>query len=316
MTRIFHACDVHGNELVWKKIVRIGPYHKADIVLMCGDLTGKAIVPIVRRKESEWYCNPHGEDMIMHSEEELEKFKEVQRNKGLYVFETTPEELKQLQADPRAVSDLFTRLMKETIQRWLELVKESTPKNVRVVVNPGNDDIFEIDEIVKNDDRVIYPLDRVVSLDDTYEMISCAWVNPTPWKTPRECSEQDLRKKLEKEYERVGRPEHLVCNFHAPPFGTTIDLAPKLKPDKTVVTSAGAPVMEHVGSRAVREFIEEHQLLLGLHGHIHEACGSEYLKRTLCLNPGSEYQTGILRGFVIDLPRSPTEKTSYWRAEA
>jgi Icc-related predicted phosphoesterase len=43
--------------------------------------------------------------------------------------------------------------------------------------------------------------------------------------------------------------------------------------------------------------------LLGLHGHIHESRGLEKIGRTLCINPGSEYGEGILRGCIVNLGR-------------
>ena len=54
--------------------------------------------------------------------------------------------------------------------------------------------------------------------------------------------------------------------------------------------------MIHVGSKAVRQLIEKDQPLIGLHGHIHEARGFVKIGRTLCINPGSEYGEGVLRG--------------------
>jgi hypothetical protein len=57
----------------------------------------------------------------------------------------------------------------------------------------------------------------------------------------------------------------------------------------------------HAGSSAVRESIERHAPMLGLHGHIHESKGFVRLGRTLCVNPGSEYPDGILRGALMNL---------------
>jgi Icc-related predicted phosphoesterase len=56
-----------------------------------------------------------------------------------------------------------------------------------------------------------------------------------------------------------------------------------------------------VGSTAVRKIIEKYQPLLGLHGHIHESAGFVRIGRTQCLNPGSEYAEGILRGFLVEI---------------
>jgi Icc-related predicted phosphoesterase len=61
--------------------------------------------------------------------------------------------------------------------------------------------------------------------------------------------------------------------------------------------------MAPAGSTAVRSMIERYQPLLALHGHIHESRGSAKVGRTLCLNPGSEYSEGILRGLLVTISR-------------
>ena len=71
--------------------------------------------------------------------------------------------------------------------------------------------------------------------------------------------------------------------------------------------------MVHVGSVAVRQAIEKHQPMLGLHGHIHESSGFDKIGRTLCLNPGSEYGEGLLRGFIINLTKEGYE--NYWKIQ-
>jgi Icc-related predicted phosphoesterase len=93
--------------------------------------------------------------------------------------------------------------------------------------------------------------------------------------------------------------ETAIFNLHPPPFGTSLDVAPKLTPALEVVTSAGATVMDNVGSVAVLDAIKRHQPLLSLHGHIHEAAGQERIGRTVAINPGSEYGEGVLKGALI-----------------
>ena len=51
----------------------------------------------------------------------------------------------------------------------------------------------------------------------------------------------------------------------------------------------------------MRTAIEKYKPLLGLHGHIHESKGFVNIGRTLCINPGSEYGEGILRGVIVEL---------------
>jgi len=51
----------------------------------------------------------------------------------------------------------------------------------------------------------------------------------------------------------------------------------------------------------LRQAIEKHQPLLGLHRHIHESKGVVKIGRTTCINPGSVYEEGTLLGAVVDL---------------
>jgi len=60
-------------------------------------------------------------------------------------------------------------------------------------------------------------------------------------------------------------------------------------------------VMFGAGSRSVRTAIEKTQPLLSLHGHIHESPGAVRIGKTLCINPGSEYGEGVLRGCILNL---------------
>ena len=67
-----------------------------------------------------------------------------------------------------------------------------------------------------------------------------------------------------------------------------------------------------VGSKTVLELIEKHKPLLGLFGHIHEGKGTRKFGRTLCINPGSMYEQGMLVGAVVDL--KPTAVGNYLMA--
>jgi Icc-related predicted phosphoesterase len=130
-------------------------------------------------------------------------------------------------------------------------------------------------------------------------MISTGYTNRTPWDTPREHDEDVVAAHIDQMAARLNRPETAVFNLHPPPHGTKLDLAPKLDERLSVVTSAGATVMEHVGSLAVKEALDRHQPLLSLHGHIHESAGQIRVGRTTAINPGSEYGEGILKGALV-----------------
>ena len=57
----------------------------------------------------------------------------------------------------------------------------------------------------------------------------------------------------------------------------------------------------------MRRAIETHQPMLGVHGHIHESQGVATIGRTVCINPGSEYGEGILRGCLVTFANGKVE---------
>ena len=321
MARFFFSADVHGSEIVWRKWLNTTIQHKADILLFCGDLTGKQVTPLIKKGDSLWTAHVVGRNWELHNEEEKKDMERRIREMGYYPVEMTPEEVRELQNDPKKVEKVFEEVMTARIKEWLQMVIDKLPRDLEVVVMPGNDDEQYIDPVIKEYEReydnIIYPLDKVVEFHGLpgYQMISMAYVNPTPWNTPREDSEKGLWKRLEEKKKKINVSwDHVILNTHAPPYNTRLDLAPKL--DKTLrpVTAMGQPVMIHVGSHSVRKFIEKYHPLIGLHGHIHESYASDKIKNTVVVNPGSEYMSGVLRGFIIDItPEKGLER--YWKIE-
>lgn len=304
MTRIFFSCDAHGSVPVQRKMVRVHEAYNCDVVMVCGDLTGKAVVPIVEEKPGIWWSSPFGSKEKYKSEKDLNRAKQIYEKRGFYWFLTTQPELEELQAKPEKVKALFQELMLKRMEEWIAYIEEKIPPDIMVIVSPGNDDSTEIDRLIQASDKIIFPLHKAIRIDDKHQMITCEYVNSTPWDTPRECPEDELLIKLRTEFERVNSYERLICNFHAPPYGTMIDQAPKLDEKAQVKIRYGSPEMVPVGSKSVRQAMEEYQPLLGLHGHIHESTGLERIGRTLCVNPGSSYMQGMLNAFVIDLPEN------------
>ncbi len=138
-------------------------------------------------------------------------------------------------------------------------------------------------------------------IDDTHEIVGLDYVNPTPWHSPREAPEEGMANLIEEAMSRIDDMPHAILNFHCPPSETSLDQAPALTDDLRPIVFGGRVMTKPVGSTAMRAAIERDQPLLSLHGHIHESRGAERLGRTLCLNPGSDYGEGILRGAIIEL---------------
>jgi Icc-related predicted phosphoesterase len=302
-TRIFFTSDVHGSEVCFLKFVNAAKAYRANVLILGGDITGKMIVPIVEQPDGTFAASFLGTTRIMKTHEEREALEKNIRTSGYYPYQTTPSEVEKLQADKKNVDELFSAMMAEGVRRWVSIAEERLKESkVKCYISPGNDDRFNIDEILKSSSTVQCPEDEVVRVDNHHEMITSAWTNVSPWNSPRETTEEKLAEIFRRMISKVERMENCIFNLHCPPFNTPIDVAPELDATlKPVVGSGGGVSMIHVGSTAVRQLIETHKPLLGLHGHIHEARGFIKIGRTLCINPGSEYGEGILRGALLNI---------------
>ena len=301
--RIFFASDVHGSEVCFKKFINAAEFYKADVLIMGGDLTGKFIIPIFKIG-SGYQAKFAGEEYSL-KEQELGKFLQRVRDSGYYPYLTTKEEWDDLVNDESKMNALFIELMKESVRRWIEYAESKLRgKGVKCYIMPGNDDNPAIDEILNSSDIIENPHEKVVEIADGLKMLSLGYSNITPWKCPRDIPEEELEKKIEKLMSEVGEGGELIYNIHVPPYASGIDEAPELDENMRPKLGPGGQVMvSPVGSKAVRRAIEKYQPMMGLHGHIHEAKGFAKIGRTICFNPGSEYQEGILRGVLIQIDK-------------
>jgi Icc-related predicted phosphoesterase len=139
----------------------------------------------------------------------------------------------------------------------------------------------------------LYSHNRVFSLSD-YRVFGYAYVPPTPFRlkdwekydvsryvppgcvSPEQggrsvpCPESEIRySTIQKDLDSLAGDldlEKTVFLFHGPPFETNLD---RVANDGKMVDHV--PLDLHVGSIAVRRFIEQRQPLVTLHGHIHES---------------------------------------------
>lgn len=314
MKRIFFSVDVHGNTALWRKWLAAREIYKANVLMFCGDLTGKLMVPIVENRDGTYTVSYRGVKRTF-KRGELGEAERLLEERGVYYIVAKPEEIEYLKNNYDEVLRLMNEQIIRRMRRWLELVTSRIdPKEVTLIVMPGNDDIFEVDEVIREfeDHGVIYPLGDVVEVEGI-EMISLDYVNPTPWSTPREAEDKKLRKMIDKLVSKLSNPSRSVWNFHSPPYKTKIDLAPELDKDLRPVKVGGGVRYVHVGSMAVRNAIEEYKPMLGLHGHIHESGGIDRVGDTVVLNPGSEYESAVLRGFIVEVEDGKVK--NFWRVE-
>jgi Icc-related predicted phosphoesterase len=303
-TRIYLASDFHAAEKAWRKFlnaIKLNVY-KADIALVAGDFTGKAIVPIVENGGS-YSAELFGVQRRAGSAEELATLERDIADVGYYSVVTSGEETDRLVGDPAARDELLHRLMNERMEQWMTLATERLGGgDVPLYVIPGNDDDFGIDPIIDN--AAYFPQNadgKVLDMPGGLQLLAYGWSNNTPWDTPREVTEDELFERLDALAAQVRDPRRAVFMIHVPPHDSGLDTAPMLDENLRPTISAGDVLRGPVGSTAVRRVIEKYQPLLGVHGHIHESGGERRIGQTLCINPGSEANHGILRGYVVDI---------------
>ena len=262
-------------------------------------MTSKVMVPIVREPEGGYSADFLGKQLKIPGEGLSDLKKQIRENCYL-PYVCSKAEVEKLSKDPESVEKVFEDMEVEMVKDWLSLIPKKAP-DARVIIHPGNDDKFVLDDILKNSRNVIFAEESVVSFDEFHEAACVGWSNPTPWNSPRECTEEQLLEKLEKTVSQLKSVKTSCFCFHVPPYNSTIDMAPKLDATLRPVYEGGRPAFIPVGSKSVRKVIEKYQPLLGLHGHIHESPGLVKIGRTQCINPGSEYSEGILRAYIVEL---------------
>ncbi len=306
--KIFFATDIHGSEVCWRKFLNSAAFYKADMVVLGGDVTGKVMVPIVAYP-GYWQVTLGGQAQRLETQAELDEVQRLIRNRGSYPAIVTADELKVLSEEEGAVDRRFTTEMIKSLDRWLDMADGKLKGgDIPCILNGGNDDIWEIDDVIEASPCVSFAEGKVLELDG-FHLVSMGWTNPTPWDTYREAPEEDLAVKIETIVQGVPDMERAIFNFHAPPFGTGLDEAPAL--DSTLRPTHGGAVMKPVGSTAVRDAIMKHQPMLSVHGHIHESRGIKRMGRTFAINPGSVYGDGVLQGAVLELNPKKGKVTKY-----
>jgi uncharacterized protein len=306
--KIFFATDIHGSEVCWRKFLNSAAFYKADLVVLGGDVTGKAMVPIVAHT-GYWQVTVRGETHKLESKEALDEIMTRIRNSGFYPAIVSPEELQHLGGNEGAVDQRFAKEMISSLDRWLDMADgKLRGGQIPCILNGGNDDIFEIDAVIESSPCVSFAEGKLLDLDG-FSLVSMGWTNPTPWNTYREAPEEELAPKIEALAALVPDMGRAIFNFHAPPYGTGLDEAPAL--DENMRPMHGGAAMKPVGSKAVRDAILKHQPMLSVHGHIHESRAIKRLGRTMAINPGSVYGDGVLQGAVLELDAKKAKVSKY-----
>ncbi|HEX6231105.1 MAG TPA: metallophosphoesterase [Actinomycetota bacterium] len=300
---IYFATDIHGSEACFRKFLNAGAFYGVDAVILGGDVAGKGLIPLTRGADGSWEATLFGKPVRLGDEEALTEFERRMRLQGYYPYRTTPDEVVELGRHGEALDRAFEEAIGRSVEDWVGLADEKLKAaGIPCLVMPGNDDPPLVKRAMNEATWLTQAEDRIVELGP-YQVLSLGYSTPTPWDSPREITDDEMRGKLAQLTARLEPNRPVLFNVHNPPFDTGTDRAYELTPDMRIKTAGGQPTLAPVGSVAVRAAIEEVQPVLALHGHIHESRAMSAIGRTKVCNPGSVYTEGALQGVIVSLDR-------------
>src|SRR5215469_10606365 len=118
---IYFATDIHGSERCFLKFLNAGKSYGADAVILGGDVTGKALVPVVEQVGGRWQASLFGREETASDPAELAEAEKRIRALGFYPYRTTPEEHARMAADEAYRGQVFDQVMRESTERWVDI---------------------------------------------------------------------------------------------------------------------------------------------------------------------------------------------------
>jgi uncharacterized protein len=288
---IYFATDIHGSERCFLKFLNAGKAYGAHAVILGGDVTGKALVPVVEQAGGTWQTTLFGKLETAYGDSELAETEKRIRSLGFYPYRTTPDEHAHMAADSAYLGRVFNGVMRASAERWVDMADSRLrAAGLPCLVMPGNDDIPEVKDVLTQGSWLTQAEGHVLELGP-YQVLSLGYSTVTPWSSPRELTEDEMADHLAKLTDQIQPGKPVIFNVHNPPADSGTDLAFKLTREMRIETAGGEPVRAPVGSQAVRAAIERVQPVLSLHGHIHESRAmrrsSQTSNRTTSATPAS-----------------------------
>ena len=166
MTTLFFATDIHGSDICWNKFLNAGKFYGAEVLILGGDMTGKAVVPFLDFGGGKYQVTLLQQEFHLEGDAEYQEMVKRVRSRGYYPCRTTPDELTELSQSPDKIHEIFIREVLRVFEQWMETAaRKLTGTGIRVYVSPGNDDQFEVDEMIRQSPVITLAESRVIVLD-------------------------------------------------------------------------------------------------------------------------------------------------------
>ncbi len=218
MTGVLYATDFHGSDAFFRKFLAAASQYKANVLIVGGDVTGKAMIPIVHEGGGHYEGYLFNRREQPATPDELEKLKQTISNVGFYPMVLEQDEANALEGDADRMSAVFEHAMCDRVRQWLTLADEKlTPQDIRLYFMPGNDDLYSIDHVIDEFPSVANPDGKRLWIDDDHELIGVSNANMTPWHCARDLEEEQLEARLTQVAALLERPSTALMALHVPP---------------------------------------------------------------------------------------------------
>ena len=149
-TKLFFATDVHGSEMCFRKFLNAGAAYGPDVMVLGGDIAGKAIQAVEAVGDGRYTTTFRGHRYDIDDDAELTRVERLISDVGYYPWRSAPGELDRRIQDG-SVEELLLDLMRERLERWMELADERLrPRGTPVFWMLGNDDPPSLVEPLRN----------------------------------------------------------------------------------------------------------------------------------------------------------------------
>jgi Icc-related predicted phosphoesterase len=197
LTRILYGSDFHGSEAVFRKFIASGFQYKADVLMVGGDVTGKAMIPVIHQGQGRYSGSWFGKETVATNPAELEKMKKDISAIGFYPITLEKDEAQELENNPEKMAARFEKEMCQRVREWMTLAEEKLKsQKMTLYFMPGNDDLVSIDEVIAEFKSIRNPDMTHSEIEGGYEVVGLSNANMTPWRCARDVEEDILEQKL------------------------------------------------------------------------------------------------------------------------
>jgi len=294
--RVLLASDLHGSNACYSKLAILAKRDRPDFVILAGDLSGKSAKVVKHTDSDEYEIVEEGRSQRLSAANFATRRREW-GSIGIYTVVLSADD----DAAGADLGRLLANIKARRITEWFDHWRKNV--DVPLVVIPGNDDPPEVDAVLTSHDAVVNVDQRVVRLDG-FAILGLGYSTPTPWKTYREISDDEVWRRLEKLVNDVDDWRNTIAVIHVPPRNSGLDNA------EVEIGGGGFLGEIHermaVGSEEVARFAREFQPRLLVSGHCHDSRGFVWIGDTACVNAGSMFHAGQLATAWITLSEART----------